>query len=139
MIDSTAIAADLHAHSELCAELLVLVERESQALREPDSASAFEFYQQRQLLLPRLNESVARVKNHRIDWQRLAPEARAQFPEIASLVQSSQDLVLKIIVMDRENEQARLRHGMLPPNQLPPANGQRPHFVSELYRRSAQS
>jgi len=138
MIEPTAIAADLRAHSEVCAELLLLVERESQSLREPEPASAFEFYQQRQHLLPRLTESLARVKKHRSDWQRLDPQARLQYPEIASLVQSSQDLILKIIVMDRENEQARLRHGLLPANQLPPARGQRPHFVTELYRRSAQ-
>src|SRR6185436_298737 len=105
MIEPTAIAADLRAHSDVCAELLLLVERESQSLREPESTSAFEFYQQRQHLLPRLNETLARLKQHRTDWQRLDPETRSQYPEIASLVQSSQDLILKIIVMDRENEQ----------------------------------
>ena len=137
MIPSPAIAAALRAHTLLCRELLELVERESLALRDPESASAFEFYQQRKQLLPRFSESLARVKQQRADWQRLTPETRGQHPDVAALVQSTQDIILKIIVLDRENEQARLRHGMLPPNQLPAAGRQRPHFVSELYRRSA--
>ena len=139
MSDDLSIANDIRAHSALCEELLVLVERESQALRIPQSCSAFEFYQQRKLLLPRLSESLAQVKKHRACWQRLDPATRRQSPEVAALIRSSQDLIMKIIVLDRENEQARLRHGLLPANQLPAAGRQRPHYVTELYRRSANS
>ncbi len=137
MSDAPAIATDLRAHSALCEELLLLVERESQALREPQSSSAFEFYQQRKHLLPRLDASLAQVKKHRADWQRLDPATRRQNPEVATLIRSNQDLIMKIILLDRENEQARLRHGLLPANQLPPASRQRPHYVTELYRRIA--
>jgi hypothetical protein len=137
MSDAPTIANDLRAHSALCEELLLLVERENQALREPQSSCAFEFYQQRKHLLPRLDESLAHVKKRRADWQRLDPATRRQNPEVATLIRSNQDLIMKIIMLDRENEQARLRHGLLPANQLPPANRQRPHYVTELYRRSA--
>jgi hypothetical protein len=36
-------------------------------------------------------------------------------------------------VLDRENEQLLLRHQMVPPNRLPSANRQNPHFVARLY------
>jgi len=42
---------------------------------------------------------------------------------------------MKIVLLDRENEQALLRRGLVPPTQLPSVNRQRPHFVAELYRR----
>ncbi len=44
---------------------------------------------------------------------------------------------MKIILLDRENEQAMLRKGLIPASQLPSVNRQRPHFVSDCYRRSA--
>ena len=137
MNDDLTIVSDLRAHAALCEELLLLVERESQALRQPQSGSAFEFHQQRTRLLPQLNDSLARVKKHRADRQRLEPGARRQSPEVATWIRSSQDLIMKVILLDRENEQARLRHGLLPPNQLPAASRRRPHFVTELYRRTA--
>jgi hypothetical protein len=136
---ATAIAADLRAHSVLCEELLSLAERESQALRAPQFPGAFEFHQQRQHLLPRLNESLAALRKTRTHWQRLEPAARRQNPEVAAWIRATQDLIMKIIVLDRENEQARLRHGLLPANQLPAASRQRPHFVTELYRRTANT
>ena len=139
MSDASTIASDLRAHSALGQELLLLAERENQALSEPQSSSAFEFYQQRKHLLPRLDESLARVKRHRADWQRLDPATRRQNPEVANLIRLNQDLIMKIIMLDRENEQARLRHGLLPANQLPPASRQRPHYVAELYRRGAKT
>ncbi len=42
---------------------------------------------------------------------------------------------MKIIVLDRENEQALLRRGMLPSRSLPPVQRQRPHYVADLYRK----
>ncbi len=45
---------------------------------------------------------------------------------------------MKIIVLDRENEQVLLRKGMVPARHLPSADRQRPHFVADLYRRQVQ-
>ena len=42
---------------------------------------------------------------------------------------------MKIIMLDRENEQSLLRKGMIPVQQLPAAQRQQAHFVTELYRR----
>jgi flagellar biosynthesis/type III secretory pathway chaperone len=125
----------LHQHLAVCQELLVVAEREGQALRRADQPSLFEFYQQKKNLLPRLNQSLDGLRKHRVNWQRLSLDERARQPEVGLLLRKSQDLTMKIIVLDRENEQALLRRGLVPARQLPSVNRQRPHFVADLYRR----
>jgi hypothetical protein len=69
----------------------------------------------------------------------MTPVERGQNPAIAPLLRQNQDLIMKIIVLDRENEQTLLRRGLVPPRQLPSLNRQRPHFVTELYRRGGSN
>jgi hypothetical protein len=133
------ISNDLKKHLALCQELLATVEREAQALRRTDNPSLFEFFQLRKNLLPRLNLSLDTLRRHRVQWQRFSLDERARHPEIGMLLRQNQDLTMKIIVLDRENEQALLRRGLVPPRELPSVNRQRPHFVAELYRRQGAS
>src|SRR5580692_12773476 len=133
------IAADLKARLALCQEILSVIEREDLALRRPDNPSLFEFHQLRKNLLPRLNQSLDTLRRHRVDWQRFSPDERARHPEIGMLLRQNQDLTMKIILLDRENEQSLLRRGLVPPRELPSVNRQRPHFVAELYRRRGSS
>jgi hypothetical protein len=123
----------LQAHLELCAEVLELVTGESEALRETDTFASQTFAQQRNALLPRLTQSLESLRRTREAWQQLDPAARARQPEAESLMRRNQDLIMKIIVLDRENEQALLRRGLVPPGQLPAANRQRPHVVAAQY------
>ena len=53
---------DLRAHQVICRELLGLAERESQALRQSQNAVLHEVYQAKKTLLPRLNESLEKVR-----------------------------------------------------------------------------
>jgi flagellar biosynthesis/type III secretory pathway chaperone len=131
------ISDDLQARLGLCQELLNVVEREGQALRRTDNPSLFEFYQHRKNLLPRLNQSLDTLRRHRANWQKFSQEERARHPEIGMLLRQNQDLTMKIIVLDRENEQSLLRRGLLPARELPSVNRQRPHFVADLYRRQS--
>lgn len=133
--DPAELAADLRAHFGLCEDILAIVTRESQALRSPAEVPAFDFYQGRKSLLPRLDQSLGRLKQHRQAWQRLSPAERARHPEVAALLRSNQDLIMRILVLDRENEQALLRRGLVPPRHLPPVQRLRPHYVADLYRR----
>jgi hypothetical protein len=48
-------------------------------------------------------------------------------------MQRNQELIMRIIVLDRENEQALLRQGLLPPGHLPASQRQRPHAVAQRY------
>lgn len=139
MSDAAEMARDLRGHLGLCEELLLIVERENQLLHTPAAGlPASDFARFRAALLPRLDQSLTRLRKHRADWQRLDPATRKQNPEVASLLRLNQDLSMRIIFLGRENEEALLRRGMVPPNHLPPAERQRPHFVSDLYRRHSR-
>jgi hypothetical protein len=129
---------DLQGHLALCQEILSLVESESHALHHTKTGPSFESYQAKKNLLPRLNQSLNQIRQHRATWQKLSPAERAQFPDVPGLLRQNQDLIMKIIVLDRENEQALLRQGLVPPRQLPAAQRQRPHFVADLYRRQGR-
>jgi DNA-directed RNA polymerase subunit H (RpoH/RPB5) len=133
-----SMVADLRGHLALCQEILKLVENESHALHHTESGPSFESYQAKKNLLPRLNQSLNQIRQHRATWQKLGPEERARDSEVPGLLRQNQDLIMKIIVLDRENEQALLRKGLVPPRQLPSANRQRPHFVADLYRRQGR-
>jgi hypothetical protein len=137
MTEVPEIVADLRHHLALHTELLGWVERESQALRQPDGKSPFDVYQARKESLPRLEESLTRLRRHREAWMAMPPDQRAAFPEVRNLLRQNQDLILRLIVLDRENEQWLLRRGLVPPKHLPPVNRQRPHYVADLYRRQS--
>ncbi|MGO8698641.1 MAG: hypothetical protein ACLQVY_13075 [Limisphaerales bacterium] len=131
----TELLEILNQHLALCQELLLVVEREGQALRRSEPPSLFQFYQQKKNLLPRLKQSLDDLRKHRANWQKLSLVERAGQPEVGPLLRKNQDLTMKIIVLDRENEQGLLRCGLVPPRELPSVNRQRPHFVTDLYRR----
>jgi DNA-directed RNA polymerase subunit H (RpoH/RPB5) len=119
--------------------LLAIIEREGQALRRADQPPLFEFYQIKKNLLPRLNQSLDGLRKHRVNWQKFSLDERARHPEIGMLLRQNQDLTMKVILLDRENEQALLRRGLVPPRELPSVNRQRPHFVADLYKRQGGS
>lgn len=129
------LAAELRSHQDLYHEILLAVEKEGRALRDPGNAEPLLGPAPRQNLLPRLNESLDILKKHRVRWAQASPAERSQQPEVAPLLRQSQDLIMKIIVQDRENEQGLLRRGMIPPRHLPPANSTRPHYVASVYQR----
>lgn len=127
--------SDLRAHQALSRDLLALAEQESQALRHGHTAQLEAISQTRRQLLPLLSESLEKIRAHRANWQLLTPAERAAQPEIAFLIRQTQDLIMRAILLDRENEQALLRRGLIPARELPSAQQQRPHFVANLYRR----
>ena len=136
----TQMLIDLRQHQLLSREILSLAERESQALRQPSPgqpAVLQEISDLRRLLLPRLSESLEKVRRHREHWQTLAVAERAAQPEIAYLVRQTQDLIMRVLLLDRENEQGLLRLGLVPAREMNAVSGQRPHYVAGLYRRQA--
>ena len=135
MSDPEAISADLRTHRALCEEILGLVEREHQILCASDSFPFTDVSQRRQQLLPLLDTTLRKVKHHRLAWQQFSASQRQQSPEVPPLIRQIQDLILKVLTLDRENEQLFLRRGMMPATRLPPVARQRPHFVADLYRQ----
>ena len=139
MNPSGATVHELREHLALYQEILSIVQREGQSLKHWDNLNSVELIQAKTSLLPRLDRSLDKLKQHRIAWQKMTPVERGQNPAIAPLLRQNQDLIMKIIVLDRDNEQTLLRRGLVPPRQLPSLNRQRPHFVPELYRRGGSN
>ena len=134
----TPFAQDLRRHLVLCQEVMDLVVRENQALSSTAGYSPFDFYQQRKNLLPRLEESLMALRKWRHCWQQASPAERAGDSDTKALFQSVQSLLMKVLLLDRENQQALLRHGLVPARQLPPSAVQQPHCVADLYRRHSR-
>ena len=133
--DGPRMIQDLKGHLGLCQEILDLTERQHELLHA-QAEGDIDLNAPRKTLLLRLNESVECLRRHRVVWQQTSGSDRSRFPEIGSLLRANQDLIMKVVVLDRENEQALLRRGLVPARHLPPAAAQRPHYVSEMYRRA---
>src|ERR1043166_7017794 len=133
--DPQQLSIDLRNLLALCDEALGITTREGQSLANSDGYHGFEYYQQRKTLLPRLEASLMLLRRWRQLWQDLNSSERARCPEVTSLFQVIQGLLMKILLLDRENQQALLRHGLRPPRHLPSPATQRPHCVADVYRR----
>jgi hypothetical protein len=129
------LSNQLRAYLVLCEEALALATRENRVLNEPGDYQAFEFCQGRKSLLSRLDQSLTLLRTWRLAWQRLDPAEREEYSEVKSLLQAVQNALVKVLVLDRENQQALLRRGLLPPRMVPAFAGQQPHFAAQLYRR----
>jgi hypothetical protein len=132
---ASQIPDSLRGYLTLCEEVLALVRRENQALAVASDYQPFEFYQGRKTLLLRLDEALNLLRVWRQAWQRLDPVERARHPEVKSLLQAVQDALVKILVLDRENQQALLRRGLVPAGQMNSFASQPPHYAARLYRR----
>ncbi len=129
------IAGQLRSHLAVCRELLAAIEQESQALRQGEEHQD-QAVRARKGLLPRLVQSLDGLRVARAHWQKLSHAERDQQGPVPALLRQNQELIMKILVLDRENEQLLLRKGLVPPRHLPPLNRQRPHYVANLYQRS---
>ena len=126
---------DLERHLSLCQEILALVEAENQSLRSSEIADIQSLISKRQAFIQRLQQSIEQLRKHRVLWQQMPQGEKSRNLEIGRLLKQNQELIMKIVMLDRENEQLLLRKGMVPAQHLPPVQRQQPHFVSELYRR----
>jgi hypothetical protein len=138
MNTDTPLMLDLREHLEICHSLLSMVERENSALRQPQPGLQSQF-EDKSRLLPRLHDSLQRIRHHRLAWCKRTSRERAAEPAVPGLLREIQDLIMKIIVLDRENEQAFLRKGLVPARHLPAVDRQRPQVVAGLYQRQGQA
>jgi hypothetical protein len=127
----------LRENLALYGELWSIVQTERDRLHGEPAGPLTGTYGAKKDLLPRLGESLDRLVSAREQWLSMDPSARSSQPEIGVLMRQNQDLLMKILVLDRENEQALLRHGLVPVRDLPSVNRQRPHFVAQMYRRQS--
>jgi flagellar biosynthesis/type III secretory pathway chaperone len=103
---------ELKQYFEVCDEINKVVRRENQALRSADPKTVYEFQESRKELLERLTGAQMRLGVLKTSWLRVPASTRAQRPDIGTLIRQTLDLIMKTIVLDRENEQLLLRHRM---------------------------
>jgi hypothetical protein len=128
------LMADLRSYQTLCEELLGLASRENGAL-SGDSYDASEFTNCRKDLLPRLDKALTTLRNRRQDWQRQGLEHGSLSSEIKNLFQAVQDVIMKILLFDRDNQQGLLQRGLVPARHLPTVAARQPHVINAAYRR----
>jgi hypothetical protein len=131
------LISDLRVFAGVCEEILSLARREHQALSVRMDYEPSEFNEKRKALLPDIESLVRKFRNHRMAWQQIPASQREHFTELKSLFQSLQGLMTRVILLDRENQQARLKRGLVPVKHLPSTAVQQPHYVADLYRRNS--
>lgn len=129
------VTADLHAFLSLCEEALALATGENQALTGGPEYQPAELSPRRKSLLSGLDQALVNLKRIRLVWQQTDPAERDRCEAVKPLFQAIQDTLMKILLLDRENQQALLRRGLVPAQHLPPAAARRPHFVTGLYQK----
>ena len=133
--DNTGLIVELRAFIGLCEKVLALAVREHQFLTGRMDYEPGEFSQRRKDLLPGLDSALIKLRSLRKLKQQEDRAGRVQSGEIKMLSQTIQALLMKILLLDRESQQLMLHHGLVPARHLPPADGQRPHYVAGLYQR----
>ena len=131
------LARELQGYLLLCREFLTLYTEENQALRRVEAWTATPFNEQRKRLLPRLESGLIQLRRFRLWWERVPVSQREPCGEINDLFRDIQNLLPRLLLLDRENQQEMLKRGLIPATQLPPAATQRPNFIANLYRRHA--
>jgi len=126
---------DLRAFAAVGEEALALAAREHQALAGAANYEPFEFYSLRKDLLIRLEPLMMGIKHWRQLWQQISPLERAGCSDVIGVIQMLQNLLVKILQLDRENQQALLRRGLVPARHVNSCSAPPSHFVANLYRR----
>ena len=131
---AAGLALDLRTFVALCEDVLALVTRENQALAGPKGYQSSEFDQKRKRLIPELESALITLRKRRQLWRENG-QPGGHSEEIKRMFPTIQSLLMKILCLDRENQQAMLRLGLVPAKHLPPAGAQHPHYVAGLYQR----
>lgn len=134
-MDDAVLIRLLTAHRAIAHELLELAQREQQALSNNNTSILQEIGVRRKDLLPHLEESLDNLRHHRINWQNLDLVSRQHPPEVRALLTQTQDCIMRILLLDRQNEKELLRLGLGPGGATGPDSQPRAHFVANLYRR----
>jgi hypothetical protein len=114
MNTSESLAHGLREHLQLCQDTLALVEREHRALRHPGGAETARYQGEKKDLLSRLQQSLNQLRQLRVAWMEVSGAERVRHPHVTALLRQNQDVIMKTVMLDRENEQVLLRRGMSP-------------------------
>ena len=126
---------DLRALAAVGEEALALAAREHQALAGAGDYEPFESYRIRKDLLSRIEPLIIGIKHWRQLWQQISPLERRRCSDVIGVIQMIQDLLIRILQLDRENQQALLRRGLVPARHVTSCAAPPSNYVANLYRR----
>jgi len=129
------LVRELRAFAVLGEEVLEMTIREHQALTRTGNYEPFEFHCSRKDLLIRLEPLTISLKHWRQLWQQINPMERANYTEVKNAIQTLQNLLVRILQLDRENQQALLRRGLVPARHVTACAAPPSNYVANLYRR----
>ena len=132
------VAGALQEHLGVCADLLLLAQKEAEALRQPGPFPAAQIQAERKDLLARLESSSRLVASQRNRSGQLNALGCESPTELVDLVRTTLDTIMRVLVIGRENEESLLRRGLLPARSLPRAEQSQPNFVALTYQRHTQ-
>jgi hypothetical protein len=137
-IHQDPVTEALREHLVVCGDLLLLAQKETEALRQPGPFPAARFQAERKDLLVRLESSSRLLASQRNRSGQLNAPAYESPPELVDLVRTTLDTIMRVLVIGRENEENLLRRGLVPARLLPRAEQAQPNFVAHTYQRHAQ-
>ncbi len=98
----------LEEHIQISQSVYSLLLEENRVLKETGALPGAEMLQKKRHLLDRLSESLARMKKETVKPGISSLERR-------NLVEKAQQIILKTLLQDRENEQLAQKHAMYAP------------------------
>ena len=117
----------LQEHMAACEHTYKVMLDENRMLKAANSPPTDEFLDQKRAALSRLDGTLAKVRTLREAFTDLTPKHRA-------IIQKTQQIVLKALLLDRENEQMLLKSFAAPRAKIPQA---RPTLdqIQRLYKK----
>ena len=130
-----SLLTELNDHLTICEKAYELVQEENRVLNSPTPRDAYAHAGRSKELLARVPGSMVRVKAHKAVWEKLPLSERSKSMDISNLIKQNMDLIMKTVMLDRENEKLMLQHGMAPPDRLPSSRQNNPSAVAGMYQR----
>ena len=130
-----SLLTELNDHLTICEKAYELVQEENRVLNSPTPRNAYAHADRRKELLERVTGSMVRIKAHKAVWEKLPLSERSKSMDVSNLIKQNMDLIMKTVMLDRENEKLMLQHGMAPPDRLPSSRQNNPSAVAGMYQR----
>ena len=130
-----SLLTELNDHLTICEKAYELVQEENRVLNSPTPRNAYAHADRRKELVESVTGSMVRVKAHKAVWEKLPLSERSKSMDVSNLIKQNMDLIMKTVMLDRENEKLMLQHGMAPPDRLPSSRQNNPSAVAGMYQR----
>jgi hypothetical protein len=140
MIDLGNILRDIQTHNDICRQLLEIVQQENRWLSGDPADESREAPDQtlKASLSKSLTQVVEKIQLHRASLQDAAEKDPGgnRHPDIQSAIEGATDMIMKIVVLDRENEKLLMKKGMVPREKIPSSYQYRPSEALRAYVKS---